>query len=90
MLVKEMPRVESDPKTIVSLYKSCPLRVSLLGGDQDGETITVDSQKEKVQVGESFYSDSFAVDKNGNSIYFCSGGAGKMRRAWVDKLLETL
>ena len=56
------------------------LKVVLFGGAQDGDMIKVSSGKETVKVGVNIYADSFFMDKDANSVFFCKKGPGRLRK----------
>lgn len=65
------------------------LKICLFGGASDGGIANIENHLEKIVVGENTYSDSFFVDSQGNSIYFCSKGPGRLRRQYINKLFDS-
>jgi len=64
------------------------LKVVLFGGASDGAIIDLANDQEKIIIGVNTYTDSFLMDKNGHSVYFCSQGEGKLTKSFVKRLFK--
>lgn len=64
------------------------LKISLFGGAADGAIIDLENAKEKIKVGANLYADSFFVNKEGCSIYYCAAGPGALKKPYIKKLFR--
>lgn len=64
------------------------LKIILFGGASDGAILDLENDKEKIIIGVNTYTDSFFMDKDGHSVFYCSSGPGFMKKNTIEKLFE--
>lgn len=64
------------------------LKIILFGGAADGGILSIENHIEKVTVEDNTYADTFVMDNEGRSVFYCAKGPGRMRKAYVKKLFK--